>query len=334
MLLLLAGLLGTPLHEYCDRDSYLLLSIVFCAPGILIPLFFPCKADRYRPFCNRFWVKAAVWIAIFSFYGNYFWTHYFYQLLGARYLFDAYRFNDVPVVCFICTFFYFTFYFSFVNVILRLVARNITVLPYYMGRIVWWATIAALAYGTAIFEAVSIQHFPLYTYTEKNSFLFIGSVVYGLYFVVGFPMFFSIDENPYSRSTNEPRRPLATLWEVAVNAFAATAIVTLLLDLWRLYLGNIYSIGKRHRIIPVPFIYQAKPRVRLFTRLGNWATSMKNEVLHSTRALSAQIGRTTSAWGQQLVRSTQGAYDTIHYFTDSILDEVRGRTGITVLYYD
>ena len=38
---------------------------------------------------------AQVWIAIFSFVGNYFWTHYFFQLLGAAYTFPSWRLNDV-----------------------------------------------------------------------------------------------------------------------------------------------------------------------------------------------------------------------------------------------
>jgi len=29
--------------------------------------------------------QAQVWIAIFSYVGNYFWTHYFYKVLGAVY---------------------------------------------------------------------------------------------------------------------------------------------------------------------------------------------------------------------------------------------------------
>lgn len=39
--------------------------------------------------------QANVWIAIFSFVGNYFWTHYFFQLLGASYTFKSFRLNGV-----------------------------------------------------------------------------------------------------------------------------------------------------------------------------------------------------------------------------------------------
>lgn len=31
----------------------------------------------------------------YSHIGNYFWTHYFYRVLGARYTFVAWRLNDV-----------------------------------------------------------------------------------------------------------------------------------------------------------------------------------------------------------------------------------------------
>ena len=40
-------------------------------------------------------MRANVWIAVFSFIGNYFWTHYFYVLLGAEYTFRSWRLNDV-----------------------------------------------------------------------------------------------------------------------------------------------------------------------------------------------------------------------------------------------
>jgi cycloeucalenol cycloisomerase len=36
-----------------------------------------------------------LWIAIFGFVGNYFWTHYFYVVLGATYSFPSYKINYV-----------------------------------------------------------------------------------------------------------------------------------------------------------------------------------------------------------------------------------------------
>lgn len=40
-------------------------------------------------------MQANVWIFIFGFVGNYFWTHYFYTVLGATYSFPSYKLNHV-----------------------------------------------------------------------------------------------------------------------------------------------------------------------------------------------------------------------------------------------
>lgn len=255
MIILLVGVLATPLYKYCDRDSFLAISVAGCLPGVLIPLLFPCEADKKRRLSDRFWVKGTIWIAIFGFYGNYFWTHYFYQLLGAEYLFDSYKLNEVPLVTFTCTFFYFTFYFNFVNLILRRIAYWTDDFPQFGRSLIWWIVIITLSYGTALFEAVSIEHFPLYTYTDRDTFVFVGSIVYGLYFVVGFPMFFSIDEQKLEVEEDEVQCGTHTLGEAMVNALAATALVTLFLDLWRLFLGSIYNISS-FSDTKLPFIYQ------------------------------------------------------------------------------
>jgi hypothetical protein len=39
--------------------------------------------------------QATVWIAVFSYIGNYFWTHYFFKLLGAAYTMPSPKLNDV-----------------------------------------------------------------------------------------------------------------------------------------------------------------------------------------------------------------------------------------------
>lgn len=52
-----------------------------------------------HPATSYLWLLAAhqanVWIAIFGFIGNYFWTHYFFNLLGAAYTLPSHRLNGV-----------------------------------------------------------------------------------------------------------------------------------------------------------------------------------------------------------------------------------------------
>jgi cycloeucalenol cycloisomerase len=267
---LLGGVFGTGLYEHCGRDEYLVISIVACLPGVMWPLLFPCAADVGKPYSERFWVKAAAWIIIFSFYGNYFWTHYFYTVLGASYLFDSYMLNGVPIVCYLCTFFYFTFYFSVINIVLRTLAHVIapisasrSALIRATSSILWAAAVFVLSVLTALFEAVSIQHFPLYSYSDRFAFLTVGSVFYGIYFMIGFPMFFALDEYISSKvpsTSSAPHASRDSLWYVVQNALAAVALVTLLLDIWRLALGELSSLdalkGLPASVEYVPFIYR------------------------------------------------------------------------------
>ena len=39
-------------------------------------------------------LQANLWIVIFSYVGNYFWTHYFFKVLGASYTFPSWKMND------------------------------------------------------------------------------------------------------------------------------------------------------------------------------------------------------------------------------------------------
>lgn len=60
--------------------------------------------------------QANIWMAVISYVGNYFWTHYFYNLLGASYTFKAWRLNDVPIALIFCTHAYFCFYHTMTTV--------------------------------------------------------------------------------------------------------------------------------------------------------------------------------------------------------------------------
>jgi cycloeucalenol cycloisomerase len=294
LVFLLAGVFGSGLWRHCGRDEYLAVSVAACVPGVVWPVLFPGAADAGRPYVQRFWVKAAVWIGVFSFFGNYFWTHYFYSLLGARYLFDSYLLNKVPVVTYLCTYFYFTFYFSFMNVVLRLCARALdsfgkstSSAMRLMGSFAWALAVFSLSVLTAVFEAVSIQHFPLYTYADRFTFLTVGSVVYGIYFMVGFPMFFALDEcSPANAGATSalsaekeqpppaPADPRCTMWYATQNSLAAVALVTLLLDLWRLFIGDIY--GFKGGAIGVPFIYQPTPTPSYLDIASVWAAWLRS----------------------------------------------------------
>ena len=88
------------IYERLGTWGYLSLGVGAALPCVLLPPLLQPAAEAAKPLAQRYWVKANLWIAIFSFIGNYFWTHYFYSVLGASYTFPAHRLNQVsPAGC-------------------------------------------------------------------------------------------------------------------------------------------------------------------------------------------------------------------------------------------
>jgi cycloeucalenol cycloisomerase len=78
------------LYEKFTASSYMAVCVSLASPFLLQPVLFPLSAERdaernkptNNSFFTRYSLKANVWIAIFSFVGNYWYTHYFYSVLG------------------------------------------------------------------------------------------------------------------------------------------------------------------------------------------------------------------------------------------------------------
>merc|ERR1711976_1122977 len=217
------------LYEYFDKLEYMLVCLAPSVPCVLVPLLFVGKADAGIPLLQRYWVRANVWIAIFSYIGNYFWTHYFFKLLGAAYSFPAWNLNEVPICLYFMTHAYFCFYHSLSNVLLRRV-RNATTGSKVLQFMASVALIFCLSYATAYGETLTISAFPYYSFKDKDRMYSVGSLFYAIYFFVSFPMFYRMDEDPKRRWT---------ISEAAFDALAAGMLVTILLDLWRISYGSI-----------------------------------------------------------------------------------------------
>mmetsp|Transcript_5835 Transcript_5835/g.10324 ORF Transcript_5835/g.10324 Transcript_5835/m.10324 type:complete len:289 (-) Transcript_5835:3928-4794(-) len=243
LIVFLVGVINSGYYRYCNRDSYLIIALLMASttalPGILPASVLPThekisgKNSELKSKEVPFWMKAFVWNAIFGFVGNYLWTHYFYTVLGASYTFDSYQLNQVPLPCYLATQCYFCFYHTVTSAILRkfkhLVSKYTSSAPAQL--IAFSCLVCFLAYMTAVFEVVTISAFPHYSFKDSWRMYTIGSAFYGIYFIVSFPMFLRIDE--------DPQKAKWTLAETALDAFAAAMIVTLLLDFWRLTLGSI-----------------------------------------------------------------------------------------------
>ncbi|KAK1289521.1 Cycloeucalenol cycloisomerase [Acorus calamus] len=221
------------LYERFSELEYFLLGLVSAVPTFMVPLLVVGKDDSSRQWKDRYWVKANVWIIIFSYVGNYFWTHYFFKVLGASYTFPSWKMNDVPHTTFLLTHVCFQFYHVASNMTLRRLRHSVAGLPQPIQLVTEAAWILALSYFIAWLETIAIANFPYYSFVDRDSMYKVGSLFYAIYFFVSFPMFLRIDEKP-----GDPW----DLSRVAIDALGAAMLVTIILDLWRLFLGPIVPV--------------------------------------------------------------------------------------------
>jgi cycloeucalenol cycloisomerase len=241
-ILICAFVVAMKLYESWSDLGFLLFGLVVCLPCILWPIFFPSKADRHIPWTKRYATKANLWVALFNFVGNYFWTHYFFALLGASYTFPLkFTFNKIPPVCFLLTQAYFHTYYVFSNLLLRRIHHSIR--PPWLRILMKILCVFAFSMFVSFMEAWTLESFPYYTFTDRKRFYQIGIAFYALYFFVSFPMFFRLDEE---------RGESWTLFRTACESLASAMVVFILCDFWRLTIGNILADVPYERM---PFIY-------------------------------------------------------------------------------
>jgi cycloeucalenol cycloisomerase len=236
------------LYEDFDKWSYMKVCVGLSLPFLLQPVVFPSAGsnspDAQRPLLERYSFKANLWLAIYSFIGNYWYTHYFYSVLKAKYTMPAHRLNNVPLALYFATHFYFSTYHVFSNMMLRKVVT--TYQPGASRSILYVAVVVAFAYFTAFMETLTISAYPDYSFEDRNMAYTVGSAFYGIYFIVSFPAFFifdtDIDNEKVDEKKGPPRRKVA-VWDVVVSSCGYGMIIMILLDVVRLYLDIPLVVG-------------------------------------------------------------------------------------------
>lgn len=254
-------------HEF-KRWEYLYVCTPMASIYFFIPFFF--GMEKEKPILERYYVKANVWIGILSYVGNFYWTHYFYNLLCAKYTFDAHRLNDVPISMYMATHAYFCFYHSLTNICIRRMRRTVRYSSSTITdseRLILNALfIGILAYTTAFMETKTIEGFDYWEFENRDRALVVGSGVYMLYFIVSFPKFIQVDEEEEEKSilnsssttmktikTNrritrsvfkkQEEKRKSFVWpmsRVIWDSLGSCMLVTILLDIWRLLIGKVY----------------------------------------------------------------------------------------------
>jgi cycloeucalenol cycloisomerase len=206
------------------------LCVTLALPFLLQPIIYPFPAESKLPLFSRYSFKANLWLAIFSFIGNYWYTHYFYNVLTAKYTLPSWRLNDVPIPLYFATHFYFMLYHTLSNLLLRKICTRYA--PSIYRTIFYCLTILSFSYFTAFMETLSISSFPYYSFEQDRNIVYIiGSAFYGIYFIVSYPVFFEIDE-----VITKTKLPY-TAYQTVMESMGASMIVLCLLDITRLFLG-------------------------------------------------------------------------------------------------
>ena len=226
-------------YEWWGRWGYIVYCGACAAPYVVTPLLRPLKGDRTpagaSSIATWYILKANAWIAVFSFIGNYWYTHYFYGVLKANYTFDAHRLNDVPISMYLMTHAYFMFYHALTNCALRFVKNK------YEDDAARWvftcALVAVMAYTTAFMESLTICGFPYYTFADRDKAYTLGSAFYGIYFLVSFPMFLRVDEDVVGGGKRGGGKGRTTHWTTFWEAMGSGMAVLCLLDFVRVHLG-------------------------------------------------------------------------------------------------
>lgn len=214
-----------------DDATYMLFGTGVAAPLLLGPWILHRRHGGGTSIAASWWLKLNLWIAIVVWFGTYFGTHYFFDLMGMRYAFPVTwtwssvvvgrRPGTVPLFMYPLTQAYFVTYFVGMGVLWRW-ARTRWRLGALGSTLVLFVVSYAVAFGETFFMANDAMA-DLFSYADRTRMLAFGSIGYMIYFVIGLPLVFRIDEHP---GESWPLR------RVALEALATCMLVMIGLEVW------------------------------------------------------------------------------------------------------
>ncbi len=210
--------------------DYVWVGLAISLPCIVLPFILAGPGEKSTPPLQRYIIKANVFIGIVGYIGNHFNTHYFYKVLGVRYTGPlgpgmGPEINQVPVSMYLMTHVYFMSYHVLATPLLRVVQTSFQKSSPLLQSVAMGVVVIVVALLTAFAETWTISSFPYYTYPDYHEMLTKGTVFYGTFFVVTFPWFARLDEDPLK---------LWSVGRVVMEALAAMMTVLLCEDIWRL----------------------------------------------------------------------------------------------------
>lgn len=217
-------------YEKFSPNDYFVVGLGIALPCIIGPLFLADDGEKKLPVLKRYIVKANIFVFIMGYIGNHFYTHYFYDVLEMKYTGplgpgEGIEINNVPVSMFLFTHPYFMTYHVLAAPMLRAVKSYLQ--QFKLWYILFAIFVACFAFVTAFLETLTISVFPYYTYPDLGIMLTKGSAFYGVFFMVTYPWFYRLDEDP-----NSPW----SISRVVTESLAAMMVVLLCADFLKLFM--------------------------------------------------------------------------------------------------
>ena len=207
--------------------------LAFAFTVALGPLLIPMLLARRhtgKPWHDSYWFKANLYLLVFQFFGSYFGTEYFFDVLGMVYRYPTVTTTldsalvgsgqqVVPLIMYPWAQVFFLTYHATANIVLRKL-RSLG-----GGGIAFALCVCAIGYFWAWLETRAMANPLLATtfyYQKLDVMLKWGSAVYATYFIASFPIYYFIDE---------ARDRSWTWWQVVAGGLSASMITFYLLDL-------------------------------------------------------------------------------------------------------
>ena len=219
-------------------DKVLLIHAAIVAlPILIIPALLNSRKSA-TPWHESYWLKANIYLFVFGFFGNYFGSEYFFDVLGMVYHYPNASTNldsallgsgeqRVPLIMYFYTHAYFMTYHATANIVLRRL-RNLNipggialfpVMVFAVGYVWAWAETRAMA-NPMLAES--------FYYQDMARMLAYGSAIYAIYFIASFPIYYRIDER---------RGQSWSLWVTASAGMAASMLTFYMLDFVAHWIG-------------------------------------------------------------------------------------------------
>ena len=204
------------------NSALLLHAFATALPVLLVPMLLAGKHTD-KPWHQSYWFKANLYLLIFGFFGNYFGSEYFFDVLGMVYIYpnasttlDAALVGSgeqtVPLIMYAYTHVYFMTYHATANITLR--KLNSLVGGQALAK---WSLFAVfvftIGYAWAWMETRVMAN-PLmassFYYEKMELMLAYGSIIYATYFIASFPIWYFLDETQ-EKSWSVPQTIAAAL---------------------------------------------------------------------------------------------------------------------------